>query len=140
MKKRVVLILLFALPAAAAYFAYPYALRAFFVLKGTVQITSDLAERAAKPNTMLFLVARNEDGVPVAVKKIINPVFPLDFQMTPSDLIMPDVLTKKVYLEASLNSHGELGRLKSGDLSGSIKRPMFIFSKRHTLLIDTLTR
>lgn len=122
---------------AAGYLAYPFALRAVFLVKGSAQITSDLAERAAKPNAMLFLVARNENGVPVAVKKVINPVFPMDFQMTPSDLIMPDILTKTVYLEAFLNNHGQLGILKSGDLSGSVRKPMFIFTKNQVLVIDT---
>lgn len=137
MKKPLFLLFLLGFPAVAGYFIYPFALRAVFLVKGTAQITSDLAERAARPNTMLFLVARNENGVPVAVKKVINPVFPMDFQMTPSDLIMPDILTKTVYLEAFLNSHGELGVLKSGDLTGSVRKPMFIFTKKQVLVIDT---
>ena len=137
MKKPFLLLLLLGLLAAAGYFAYPFALRAFFLLSGTVEITSNLAERAARPNTMLFLVAKNEGGVPIAVKKIINPVLPLEFQMTPADLIMPDILTKNVYLEAYLNSHGELGALKKGDLSGSIRKPVFIFSKHRTLKKNT---
>jgi len=57
--------------------------------------------------------------------------------MTPSDLIMPDILTKTVYLEAFLNNHGQLGVLKSGDLSGSVRKPMFIFTKNQVLVIDT---
>lgn len=137
MKKPLLLLFLLGLPVISWYFIYPFALRALFLLQGTAQITSDLAERAAKPNTMLFLVAKNEDGMPVAVQKIINPVFPLDFQMTPSNLIMPDILTKKVYLEAFLNNHGQLGVLKNGDLTGSVKKPIFIFTKHHILVIDT---
>ena len=137
MKKRYLLFLFFCAFLTAAYFVYPFALRVFFLVKGTAQITSEFAERAARPNTMLFLVARNEGGVPVAVKKILNPVFPVDFQMTPSDLILPDVLTKKVYLEAFLNSHGELGVFRSGDLKGLAKGPFFIYSKKVHILIDT---
>ncbi len=137
MKKPLLLLFLLGLPVISWYFIYPFALRALFLLQGTAQITSDLAERAAKPNTMLFLVAKNEDGMTVAVQKIINPVFPLDFQMTPSNLIMPDILTKKVYLEAFLNNHGQLGVLKNGDLTGSVKKPIFIFTKHHILVIDT---
>jgi hypothetical protein len=137
MKKPLLLLVLLGFPVVSAYFIYPFALRAVFLVQGTAQITSDLAERAARPNTMLFLVARNEDGVPVAVKKVINPVFPLDFQMTPADLIMPDILTKTVYLEAFLNNHGQLGVLKSGDLTGLVKKPVFIFTKHHVITIDT---
>ncbi len=135
--KKIFLLLFVAGISLSAYFIYPFALRAVFLVRGTAEITSELAERAAKPNTMLFLVVKNEDGVPVAVKKIINPVFPLDFQMTPSNLIMPDILTKKIYLEAFINSHGELGTFKTGDFKGSIKNPLFIFSKNNLLIIDT---
>jgi len=134
-RKPLLLLFLIALPAAAGYLLYPFALRAFFLVKGTAAIDPEFAERAARPNTMLFLVARNEGGVPVAVKKIINPVFPLDFQMTPSDIILPDVLTKKIYLEAFLNSHGELGEPRRGDLTGSVKKPVFIVSKGNSLTI-----
>ena len=137
MKKRHLLILFSGSLLLAAYVFYPFALRTILLVKGTAQITSDFAERAARPNTMLFLVARNEGGVPVAVKKILNPVFPVDFQMTPSDLILPDVLTRKIYLEAFINSHGELGVFKNGDYTGSVNTPLFIFSKRNTILIDT---
>ena len=140
MKKSFFLLLLLGIPIIAGYFAYPFALRAFFLLNGTVAITPDLAGRATKPNSMLFLVAKNEGGVPVAVKKIINPILPLDFQITSSDLILPDILTKKVYLEAYLNNHGRLGTLKSGDLTGSLKQPMFIFTKHRTLVINTIAK
>jgi hypothetical protein len=137
MKKRTLLLFFLAFILLSAYLIYPFALRAFFLVGGTAEITSELAERAAKPNTMLFLVAKNDGGVPVAVKKIINPVFPLDFQMTPSDLILPDVLTKKIYLEAFLNNHGKLGIFKINDFKGAIKSPLYIFSKNNHILIDT---
>lgn len=121
----------------SAYLIYPFTLRLIFLVGGTAEITAEFAERAAKPNTMFFLVARNEDGVPVAVKRIINPVFPLDFQMTPSNLIMPDILTKKIYLEAFINSHGELGVFKNGDIKGSINSPLYIFSKNNRIVMNT---
>ena len=137
MKRTLFLLFFLGFLGLAAYFIYPSALRAIFLVRGTAEITSELAERAAKPNTMLFLVAKNEGGVPVAVKKIINPIFPLNFQMTPSDLIMPDILTKKIYLEAYINSHGKLGVFVPGDFKGSIISPLFIFSKKNRILIDT---
>jgi len=137
MKKPLLLACLIGIPLMAGYSAYPFALRAIFTIKGTVRLPPELAERAARPNIMLFLVAKNESGVPVAVKKIIDPVFPLDFQMSAPDIIMPDILTRKVFLEAHVNAHGELGRPRKGDLAGSLNGPVFIFSKRHDLVIDT---
>jgi hypothetical protein len=137
MKRAVFLFFLSGIIFLSAYLAYPFALRTMFLVSGTAEIVSDYAERAAKPNTMLFLVARNEEGVPVAVKKIINPVFPIEFQLTASNLILPDILTKKVYLEAIVNNHGELGVFRNGDLKSAVKRPVFIFSKKNLITIDT---
>jgi hypothetical protein len=136
--KKILFLLFFAcIMLVSAYIVYPFALRAVFSVSGAAEITPALADRARKPNTMLFLVAKNESGVPVAVKKIINPSFPQFFQMNPADLILPDVLTKNLYLEAFLNNHGELGVFRSGDLKGSAKCPFFIFSKKVHIRIDT---
>lgn len=137
MKKTLLLLFSLGFLLLCVYLLYPLTLRAFFLVKGTVEITSELAGRASKPNTMLFLVAKNEGGVPVAVRKIINPVFPLEFQLNPSNLILPDILTKKIYLEAFVNTHGELGAFRNGDLKGSVKSPLFIFNKRVRVVIDT---
>ncbi len=107
--------------AAAGFFAwrfgYPAAVRHFFRATGTVSLAPGQASVIA-PNSMLFVVARNRDGVPVAVKKTINPVFPLNFEMSAADLIMPDLLTQTLYFEALLNTHGQILDAKKGDLCG----------------------
>jgi hypothetical protein len=99
-------------------YGYQAALKYFFRLSGTVTLSETLAGSRPGANSMLFVVARNERGVPVAVTKIINPVFPARFELTSASLIMPDVLTRSVYLEALLNTHGQLGIFKKGDLRG----------------------
>lgn len=136
MKKILFLFFFAGFAAVSAYLIYPFALKSAFSISGTAEIAPGLAERARKANTMLFLVAKNDCGVQVAVKKIINPVFPQRFQLTPSDLILPDVLTRDLYLEAFLNSHGELGVFRSGDMKGSANEPFFIYSKKAHILID----
>ena len=100
-------------------FGYPYALKYFFRISGTVSVSRELLPGLPGANSMLFIVARNERGVPVAVKKIISPVFPAKFEMTSSNLIMPDLLTRMVYLDALLNTHGQLGAPRRGDLKGA---------------------
>ena len=137
MKRILFLLFLTGFILVSAYILYPFILKSVFSVSGTADITPELADRARKPNTMLFLVAKNEGGVPVAVKKIINPVFPQNFQMSPGDLILPDVLTKNLYLEAFLNNHGELGIFRNGDLKGSVREPFLIFSKKKHIRIDT---
>ncbi len=113
----------------AWHFGYPAALKYFFRLSGTVNMSESLLPALPGPNSMLFVVAVNEDNVPVAYKKIINPVFPTPFEMTSSNLIMPDLLTGKIYLEARLNTHGELAVVRRGDLKGSFRERVNIRQK-----------
>ncbi|HXS99355.1 MAG TPA: hypothetical protein VN915_01635 [Elusimicrobiota bacterium] len=90
-----------------------------FSLSGTVDIAPRLRERAPRVNAMLFVVAENEGGVPVAVRRIVNPEFPAPFEMSPDDLIVPRVRRRerlKVHVE--MNTHGDVGRPQPGDLSG----------------------
>ena len=125
---------------ALTRFGCLYFIRLAFNLRGQVEITERLAEAAARPNAMLFMVARNKAGVPVAVKKIINPVFPLNFRITSANLIMPELLTKSLFLEAFLNNHGELGVFRPGDVKGGIKRPVLFREKEIELILDTAAK
>ena len=125
---------------ALTRFGYLYFLRLAFNISGRVGITECLAETAARPNAMLFVTARNKAGVPVAVKKIINPVFPLNFRITSENLIMPGLLTKSLFLEAFLNNHGELGVFRQGDIKGEIKRPVLFREKEIGLILDTAAK
>lgn len=121
------------LMAAAAFLGWRYgyqaSLKYFFRVSGTVTASDALPGGRSGANSMLFVVARNERGVPVAVSKIINPVFPAEFELTSSSLIMPDLLTRKVYLEALLNTHGKLGDFRKGDLRGERREGANFISK-----------
>lgn len=125
---------------ALTRFGYLYFLRLAFNLRGQVEITEHLVEAAARPNVMLFMVARNKAGVPVAVKKIINPVFPLNFRITSANLIMPELLTRYLFLEAFLNNHGELGVFRPGDIKGEIRHPVLFREKEIELILDTAAK
>jgi len=130
-----------ALPVLAGYlawhFGYPAAIRYFFRASGTINVAPQLIESLPGPDSMLFVVARNESGITVAVKKIINPVFPADFSMNSANLIMPDLLTQKLYFEAHLNTHGQLGSPRKGDLQGTMSAAAGIVSKQLTITLDT---
>ena len=125
---------------AAWRFAYPMALRYFFRLSGTVCVAEPLLASLPGPNSMLFVVALNEGGVPVAVKKIINPVFPAAFEMSPSNLIMPDLLTGKLHLQAMLNTHGQLGVFRRGDMRGDMRERVNIRQKDLEVTLDSVEK
>ncbi len=136
MLKRLLWILLLAAAGLAfSRFGYPAYLRYFFKVGGTIT-TSAETERALPANSMLFIIVKNDGRVPVAVKKIINPVFPLDFVITRSNLILPDLVTRQVYLEAHVNTHGLLGVFREGDLKGESKDAVTAFRKDVALRLE----
>jgi hypothetical protein len=68
---------------------------------------------------MLFVVAENEGGVPIAVKRIVNPAFPAAFAMGSEDLLVPAVRRREpLKIHAEMNTHGDVGRPRPGDLEG----------------------
>lgn len=130
MVKRILWLTVLAACAALFWrFGYTATLRYFFKLRGTVVLSGAAAASAAQPNSMLFVVARNDSGVPVAVRKIINPAFPAAFEIAPGNLILPDLLTRRLTLEALVNTHGKLGEFRKGDLRGSAPGFVSAFQK-----------
>ena len=92
-----------------------------FKLAGSVDVSPKLRERAPKENAMLFVVAENEGGVPVAVRRIVNPEFPASFEMGPEDLLVPEVRRREpLKVHAEMNTHGDIGRPRAGDLEGDV--------------------
>jgi hypothetical protein len=90
-----------------------------FRLAGTVDVAPRLRDRAPKTNAMLFVVAENEGGVPVAVRRIVNPEFPADFTMGTEDLLVPAVRRReRLKVHAEMNTHGDIGKPRPGDLTG----------------------
>lgn len=110
-------------------FTYPATLRYFFRVGGTITMDEALNASYLPVNSTLLVMAKNSGGVPVAVKKIINPVFPLSFEITSANLIMPDLLTRKIFLEAFLNNHGRVGVFRKGDLKGEAAGPVEVFRR-----------
>ena len=89
-----------------------------FILAGHVQVIDRLVKNAQANNVTCSIIAKNEADVPIAIKRIINPTFPLDFEVTKEDLLI-DSYSGKIKMEVQINSHGSLGVLKSGDIFGS---------------------
>lgn len=137
LKKRFIWPLLLAAAAILAWrFGYQAALKYFFMVSGTVTVEESLLKDIPGSNGMLFVIAKNDGGVPIAVNKIINPVFPAEFQLTPSSLIMPDLLTRRIYLEALLNTHGKLGEMRRGDMRGEKRESSHFISQGQEIEIS----
>ena len=89
-----------------------------FMLSGRVEVVNRLLKNAQANNIACSIIAKNEADVPIAIKRVINPTFPLDFEITKDDLLI-DSYEGKIKMEVQINSHGSLGVLKSGDIFGS---------------------
>ena len=116
----------FPLALAAAALAGCNLLTGDFRLSGTVAISPRLRERAPKTNTMLFVVAENEGGVPVAVRRIVNPEFPAPYTMSSEDLLVPALRRREpLKVHAEMNTHGDVGSPRPGDIEGARKSLAF---------------
>jgi len=72
-----------------------------------------------RPNTVLYITAANPGGVPIAVKRFINPRLPLDYKLGPEDVVFPgEAWEGTLTVKVDANRHGEVGVTKPGDLRG----------------------
>lgn len=107
------------LAAAAALLGACEWLTGDFRLSGEVDIAASVEARAPKTNSVLFVIAQNAGGVPVAVHRIVDPEFPARFTMGPGDLLVPGIRrNERLTLRVQLNAHGNLGAPRPGDLEG----------------------
>ena len=126
-----------ALALAAAALGGCNLLTGDFSLSGTVDIAPRLRERAPKTNAMLFVIAENEGGVPVAVRRIVNPEFPAAFTMGSEDLLVPALRGREpLKIHVEMNTHGDIGRPQSGDLEGDASAPAVSGAAGIKVLLD----
>ena len=108
-----------------------------FSISGTITLASNLNRKAVQENSVLFVVALNRGGVPVAVRRIVNPQFPVSFTMTPEDLIVPAPKGQEpLLLRVQMNSHGNVGTPLRGDLEGALPDPVSPVSHGVHIVID----
>ena len=90
-----------------------------FGLAGTVTVPERLLPLAQADNNSCSIIVKNEADVPIAIKRVVNPKFPLQFTLGEEDLLAESV-TGSLKLEVQINSHGQLGIVKEGDVFGSV--------------------
>ncbi len=119
--KKILALLLAAVCAGVCYYYCKHlpAQEGRFNLAGTVTVPKRLLELAQADNNSCAIIVKNEADVPVAIKRVVNPKFPLAFTMGEDDLLTESV-GSDLKLEVQINSHGQLGIIKEGDVFGSV--------------------
>lgn len=93
-------------------------------ISGRIELAPEAVARQPKP-AVLFVIARPQGataGPPLAVVRIPDPVFPVDFEIGPSDVMIPSMrFAGPITLSARLDSDGNAMTRADGDLaSGEI--------------------
>jgi tetratricopeptide (TPR) repeat protein len=76
----------------------------------SVHLTLTLAGAKPSPSAVLFIIARASGetaGPPAAVKRIGNPTFPLELDLSSADSMMGQPLPANITIEARLDSDGD---------------------------------
>ncbi|ACC97819.1 hypothetical protein Emin_0257 [Elusimicrobium minutum Pei191] len=121
-----------------AYTFYNKSEESKFTISGTVEVPQRLLKHAQAKNNTASIIIKNEADVPIAIKRIINPTFPLQFKVDTKDLLVGEV-DGKVKIDVQINNHGNLGILKAGDIFGAAEGTYAMNSKNIIISADKMT-
>lgn len=108
-----------------------------FHLSGGITAPPHIQKRTEQNNTVLFVVAVNAGGVPVAVRRYINPKLPLLYQLREEDLVLPGPAWKgPLNVTVHVNTHGSVGDVRPGDLTGTHHGPVHSGERHADIVID----
>jgi hypothetical protein len=136
--KRLVFLLLLGVTAAlVAYGCFQISEKKFQV-SGSITASVHILQKIQRPNTVLFIVATNSGGVPVAVKRIINPQLPVEYHLDNEDLILPGpVWNGPLRIKVHVNTHGKVGLTIHGDLVGTYPGSVYSGEQNVHIVIDS---
>lgn len=109
-----------------------------FNVTGTVTVPQRLAKVAEADNNSCAIIVKNAADVPVAIKRVVNPKFPLEFKLGEDDLLAA-TLEGDLKLEVQINNHGKLGVVKEGDIFGSASGAIKPNAKNILVQADKMT-
>lgn len=108
-------------------------------ISGEIRLAENLA-MARPDNGILFVIARPQGarrGPPLAVLRIPNPSFPLDFTIGPENVMIPSMtFAGAISLSARLDEDGNAMTRTAGDISSETKEPLSPGDTGVTLLLS----
>ncbi len=111
------------------------------VIAGQVVISPGLSDQV-RPTDVLFVIVKRPGGTPrpVAAKRIENPKFPVQFEITNADLMVQgSELRGMVDVIARLDRDGQAGPAQPGDIEGRYaKNPTLPGGRDFEIILDTV--
>ena len=87
-------------------------------ISGLITMAAELQPKVSRPTTV-FIIARKDVGPPLAVKKIVDPTFPLAYVLSAEDAMFPGTpFQGEVKVTARIDKDGNAGPAQPGDLEG----------------------
>ncbi len=106
-------------------------------IEGRIELAAELARPDAG---VLFVIARpqgTQGGPPLAVLRIPDPEFPLEFSIGPQNVMIPSMRFEgAISLSARLDADGNAMTRGSGDISSRVEEPLAPGATGVTLLLD----
>jgi hypothetical protein len=108
-------------------------------IRGRIEISEELSGRLPT-GAVLFVIARpGEAGPPMAVKRIVSPRFPLDFEIGPGDRMTETIpFVGSLQLTAWVDADGNATTHEPGDLRGRIPEAVSPGARGVALTIDEI--
>jgi cytochrome c-type biogenesis protein CcmH len=94
-------------------------------IQGSVSLAAGLEGRVPLGATLFLIARRGDAGPPLAVKRIAQPRFPLEFTLGPEDRMLEAVpFEGPLRLSARLDGDGNATTREAGDLQGAAPGPL----------------
>lgn len=107
-------------------------------ITGTVELAPEFAGRTPG-NAVLFIIARHGAGPPLAVKRVADPKFPVEFSIGPEDRMIQSMpFTGPIELTARIDGDGNATSRSPGDVMGTARSgPVEPGAAGVAILLDT---
>jgi hypothetical protein len=104
-------------------------------VSGTITLAEGMS---APPGSVLFIIARRGDtGPPLAVKRIMDASFPLDFELGPDDRMIQAMPFEGPFnVSARIDGDGNAMSRNPGDLQGAVATPVDPGASGLQLVVD----
>jgi len=90
-------------------------------ISGTINVAANVKAQV-DPDAILYIIARQEGGPPLAVKRIMKPQFPVEYTLSQHDAMIPGTRFQgPMLVKARLDKDGNAGPVQAGDITGQNK-------------------